>query len=945
MSDYKHTLNLPETDFPMKGDLAKREPGRLKRWQDIDLYHKIRAARAGAPKFILHDGPPYANGSIHIGHAVNKILKDFIVKAKTISGFDAPYIPGWDCHGLPIEHNVEKKLGKAGVKVDFGKFRQACRDYANQQVAGQKTDFIRLGVLGDWDNPYLTMDFKFEADIVRALGKIIENGHLLRGFKPVYWSVVGASALAEAEVEYHDKQSTALDVRFKAVNPHAFFKAMNVAEETLPVSVVIWTTTPWTLPANQAVSLNATLDYALVRCVKDGAAELMVMAEALVEANMARYGIEEFSVLGRCAGQALEKQLLQHPFYADKQVPVLLGDHVTTDAGTGAVHTAPDHGVDDFNVGKVYGIGTLNYVDDHGVYRDNVPRFAGIHVYKADEPVLAALEESGTLVAKKVFTHSFPHCWRTKMPLIFRATPQWFISMQQKGLKDAAMQAIKGVKWVPAWGQNRIEAMVEQSPDWCISRQRTWGVPITLFVHKQTQDLHPCTQELIEQVAQRIEQKGIDAWFDLDAKELLGDEAEQYSKVTDTLDVWFDSGVTHAAVLRQRPELGQYPADLYLEGSDQHRGWFQSSLKTGIAINNEAPYKQVLTHGFTVDGEGKKMSKSLGNVVAPQEVINRLGADILRLWVAATDYSGEMSVSDEILNRTADSYRRIRNTARFLLSNITGFEPARDLLPVEQMLPLDRWALDRAALLQQAVMQAYDEYNFLSVYQKVVQFCNEELGSFYLDIIKDRQYTTQANSLPRRSCQTAMYHILEALSRWIAPVLSFTADEIWSSLPQPVNGSRAESVLLTTWYDNLSELDAGAAMGRDYWTQIRAVKDVVNKRIEEERNAGKVKGNLATEVDLYCDGALYQALNVLGEELRFVLICSYARVHQTQAAPAQARASDLAGLSLSVVATGHTKCERCWHHRDTVGQSAKYPDLCDRCVENVEGSGEVRHFA
>jgi isoleucyl-tRNA synthetase len=945
MSDYKHTLNLPETDFPMKGDLAKREPGMLKHWQDIDLYSKIRVARAGAPKFILHDGPPYANGSIHIGHAVNKILKDFIVKAKTISGFDAPYIPGWDCHGLPIEHNVEKKLGKAGVKVDFGKFRQACRDYASQQVAGQKADFIRLGVLGDWDKPYLTMDFKFEADIVRALGKIIENGHLLRGFKPVYWSVVGASALAEAEVEYHDKQSTALDVRFKAVDPSAFFKAMGVAEVALPVSVVIWTTTPWTLPANQAVSLNAALDYALVRCVKNGAPELMVMAEALVADNMARYGIEEFAVLGRCVGQALEKQLLQHPFYADKQVPVILGDHVTTDAGTGAVHTAPDHGVDDFNVGKVYGIGTLNYVDDNGVYRDNVPRFAGIHVYKADEPVLAALEESGTLVAKKVFTHSFPHCWRTKMPLIFRATPQWFISMQQKGLKDAAMQAIKGVKWVPAWGQNRIEAMVEQSPDWCISRQRTWGVPITLFVHKQTQDLHPRTQELIEQVAQRIEQKGIDAWFDLDAKELLGAEADQYSKVTDTLDVWFDSGVTHAAVLRQRPELGQYPADLYLEGSDQHRGWFQSSLKTGIAINNQAPYKQVLTHGFTVDGDGKKMSKSLGNVVAPQEVINRLGADILRLWVAATDYSGEMSVSDEILNRTADSYRRIRNTARFLLSNINGFEPSRDLLPVEQMLPLDRWALDRAAQLQQSVMQAYDDYNFLAVYQKVVQFCNEELGSFYLDIIKDRQYTTQANSLPRRSCQTAMYHILEALSRWIAPVLSFTADEIWASLPTPAAGARAESVLLTTWYEDLVELDADAAMGRDYWAHIRAVKDAVNKRIEEERNAGKVKGNLATEVDLYCDGDLHRALSALGEELRFVLICSYARVHPASAAPALARASDLDGLNLSVAATAHTKCERCWHHRDSVGAVEKYPDLCDRCVDNIEGTGEVRHFA
>ncbi len=947
MSDYKHTLNLPETDFPMRGDLAKREPAMLQRWHSQKLYQKIRQARAGAEKFILHDGPPYANGSIHIGHAVNKILKDMIVKSKTLSGFDAPYVPGWDCHGLPIEHNVEKKLGKAGVKVGFAEFRQACRDYAATQVAGQKTDFIRLGVLGDWDNPYLTMDFRFEADIVRALGKIIENGHLQKGFKPVYWSVVGGSALAEAEVEYHDKQSTAIDVRFRAVDPTAFYKAMGLASTELPLSVVIWTTTPWTLPANQAVSLNAALDYALVRCcLPEQSEELLVMAAALVDDNMARYGVETFEVLGHCQGQALEHQLLQHPLYADKQVPVILGDHVTTDAGTGAVHTAPDHGVDDFNVGRAYDIGTLNYVDDHGVYRDSVPLFAGLHVYKADEAVLGVLIERSALVKKKVFTHSYPHCWRTKTPLIFRATPQWFVSMNQNGLKDAAMAAIKGVRWVPSWGQNRIEAMLEQSPDWCISRQRTWGVPITLFVHKETQELHPRTQELIEQVALRIEQKGIDAWFELDATELLGEEAALYNKVTDTLDVWFDSGVTHAAVLRPRAELGRYPADLYLEGSDQHRGWFQSSLKTGIAINGEAPYRQVLTHGFTVDAEGRKMSKSLGNVVAPMEVINRLGADILRLWVAATDYSAEMSVSDEILNRTADAYRRIRNTARFLLSNINGFEPARDLVPAEQMLPLDRWAVDRALELQQGLQKAYDNYTFHLIYQRVLQFCNEDLGGFYLDIIKDRQYTTQANSLARRSCQTAMYHILEALVRWIAPVLSFTADEIWAALPAPVSGVRSESVLLETWYDNLFALDTDTACDRNFWTRVRAVKEAVNGRIEQERNAGRVKGSLATEVDLYCEGELQAQLLSLGEELRFVLLSSYARVHDLAAATAAgATPSELAGLSLKVSTTTHQKCERCWHHRETVGQSAQYPDLCDRCVDNIEGAGEQRQFA
>lgn len=946
MSDYKHTLNLPATDFPMKGNLAQREPGMLKSWQENKLYEKIREARKGAEKFILHDGPPYANGSIHIGHAVNKILKDIIVKSKTISGFDAPYIPGWDCHGLPIEHNVEKKIGKAGVKVEFSKFRQACRDYAAKQVAGQKEDFIRLGVFGDWENPYLTMDFKFEADIIRALGKIIDNGHLHKGFKPVYWSVVGGSALAEAEVEYQDKQSTAIDVRFDVVDRDSVADAFGVEIGDDNLSVVIWTTTPWTLPANQAVSLNAELEYALVQCDAGLGSELIIMADALVEANMERYGIESHEVLARCKGQALEKQLLVHPFYRDRQVPVILGDHVTTDAGTGAVHTAPDHGVDDFNVGAAYGIGTLNYVDGNGVYTEEVPVFAGQHVYKVDENVLAELEQHRKLVAKNVFTHSFPHCWRTKTPLIFRATPQWFVSMTQNGLKDSALEAVKGVKWIPDWGQNRIEAMLGQSPDWCISRQRTWGVPIALFVDNQTQELHPNTPELIEQVAKLVEEKGMDAWFDLDSKDLLGDDADKYTKVTDTLDVWFDSGVTHAAVLEQREALGQYPADLYLEGSDQHRGWFQSSLKTGIAIKGEAPYKQVLTHGFTVDGEGRKMSKSIGNVVAPQEVMNKLGADILRLWVAATDYSGDMTVSDEILKRTADSYRRVRNTARFLLSNINGFEPAKDMVSPEDMLALDRWAVDQALQLQNEIKAAYDSYNFLEVFQKVVQFCVGELGGVYLDIVKDRQYTTQKESLARRSCQTAMYHILEAMCRWIAPVLSFTADEIWSSMPAPAAGEREESVFLTTWYDALASMEDDVTMGREFWQQVLAVKFAVNKRIEEERNAGKVKGPLTTEVSLYCEGDLKDKLESLGEELRFVLISSEAKVMGLSDEGAnKASPSDVEGLSISIVPSEKKKCDRCWHHREDVGAVEAHPDLCGRCVENVDGEGEVRQFA
>jgi len=589
-----------------------------------------------------------------------------IVKSRSFMGYDAPYVPGWDCHGLPIEHKVEQKIGKAGVKVDYKTFRQACRDYAGKQIAGQKADFIRLGVMGEWDKPYLTMDPKVEAGIVRALGKIIAKGHLVRGFKPVYWSVVGQSALAEAEVEYQDKTSTQIDVRFTVVDQARVLSLFGTDRGEGDVSVVIWTTTPWTIPANQAVSLNREFQYALVQTDVGQGPERLILAADMVPGIMGRWGVEDYEVLATCTGADLELLALQHPVY-DKQVPVILGEHVSMDAGTGAVHTAPDHGMEDFEVGKAYNIGTLNLVQADGTYTSAAGEFAGLHVYKADEPVCEALIREGKLVRKEKFRHSFPHCWRTKTPLIYRATPQWFISMDQKNLRADALEAIKGVRWVPSWGQNRIEAMFRQSPDWCISRQRTWGVPITLFIHKETQELHPDTQAIIEKVAKAIEVDGIDAWYELDARELIGDDADDYEKVTDTLDVWFDSGVTHESVLRVRPELGQFPADMYLEGSDQHRGWFQSSLKTSIAINGVAPYKQVLTHGFTVDGKGYKMSKSLGNVIAPQEVMNELGADILRLWVAATDYSGEMTVSKDILRQTADGYRRIRNTARFLL--------------------------------------------------------------------------------------------------------------------------------------------------------------------------------------------------------------------------------------------------------------------------------------
>jgi isoleucyl-tRNA synthetase len=941
MTDYKHTLNLPQTEFAMKASLAQREPAMLKHWQDMDLYGRIRQQSAGRPSFILHDGPPYANGDLHLGHAVNKSLKDMIIKSRTLMGFDAPYVPGWDCHGLPIEHNVEKKKGKAGQKISYAEFRKACREYAASQVENQKKDFVRLGVLGDWDKPYLTMNFETEANIVRALGRIVENGHLVKGFKPVYWSVVGASALAEAEVEYQDKQSYTIDVRFTAVDPARWLHIFGVSEAlTLPLSVVIWTTTPWTLPANQAVCLNGDLDYALLRCTvsTEQGEELLVIAADLQDEVMARYGVESVERLGVAKGAAFERALLKHPF-VDRQVPVLLGDHVTTDAGTGAVHTAPDHGMEDFVAGQAYGLGTLNLLDDHGVFSAASGEVAGDHVYKVDEKILDILKRESALVAVKKITHSYPHCWRTKTPLIYRATPQWFISMTEKGLLDSALEAVKGVQWIPEWGQARIELMLKASPDWCVSRQRTWGVPITLFVHKETGGLHPRTVELFELIAQRIEKTGIEAWFDLQPEELLGEEAALYNKVSDTLDVWFDSGVTHYAVLEKTAGL-HFPADIYLEGSDQHRGWFQSSLKTSIAMNGVAPYKQVLTHGFTVDENGRKMSKSLGNTISPTEVFNEYGADILRLWVAATDYRGEIAVSPEILKRVADSYRRIRNTARFLLSNMSGFDPAADAVAPENMLALDYWITRQAQLLREQVKKDYENYQFLNVYQKVHNFCVIELGGFYLDIIKDRQYTAKTEGLARRSTQTAMYHITEILVRLIAPILSFTADEIWGFVP----GKREDSVFLSLFDEGLPVLAPQSDFSDEFWMELMAVKTAVNKELEKQRTDKKIGAALSAEVTLYCDDTLTAHLQRLQDELRFVLIVSAATLRPLSEGAAAAE-TELAGLRVKVEASAHSKCVRCWHYRADVGSHAEHPELCARCVDNISGNGELRQYA
>ncbi|HEY9018659.1 isoleucine--tRNA ligase [Thiomicrospira sp.] len=942
MTDYKLTLNLPETDFPMRGGLPQREPKQVEAWLADDLYQTVREHMAGRPKFILHDGPPYANGDIHIGHAVNKVLKDMIVKSKGLSGFDAPFVPGWDCHGLPIELNVEKKHGKVGVKLNEREFRQACRDYAQTQVEGQMKDFQRLGVMADWQNPYLTKAFDFEANEVRALAKIIQKGHLVKGTKPVYWSIGGRSALAEAEVEYEEKRSNAIDVRFKVLDEAAFFERCHHVEDHTgegPLSVVIWTTTPWTLPANQAVSINPELEYALVQIEGEQGPERLFMAEALVKDVMAKCDIEHYRVVAYGRGDQFEFIRLQHPFY-DRIVPIILGEHVTTDAGTGCVHTAPGHGQDDYIVGLKYDLEVDCPVDGSGTFVEGTPLFAGINVLKADEPVIEVLKQNGALLHHEAIKHSYPHCWRTKTPLIFRATPQWFISMDQQKLRTESLDAIKTVEWVPEWGQNRIESMIDGRPDWCISRQRLWGVPITIFVHKVTGEMHPRTVELMEQIAQRIEQNSIDAWYDLDASELLGNEAADYEKVQDILDVWFDSGITHFAVCEQREELSA-PADLYLEGSDQHRGWFQSSLLTSIAINKVAPYKQVLTHGFTVDKDGKKMSKSKGNVVAPQKIADTLGADILRLWISAADYRYEMTVSDEIISRTADTYRRIRNTARFLLANLNGFDPAKDLVAYDELLPLDKWAVGHAHQLQTQIIESYEQYHFHQIYQAVSHFCSVEMGAFYLDVIKDRQYTCKADGLARRSAQTALYHIVEAMTRWIAPILSFTAEELWQYIP----GERSKTVFVATWYEGLTALDEASAMNSAYWAQIMQVRSAVSKRLEELRNEGVIKASLTAEVTLFADAELYKLLTSLDDELRFVLITSYAKVLPLAEKTDQALESELSGLWIDAQATDKTKCPRCWHHRADVGNNTEHPELCQRCVDNVAGDGEVRHYA
>ena len=938
MTDYKQTLNLPHTDFPMKANLAQREPAILERWQQINLYQQLRQARQGAAQFILHDGPPYANGDIHVGHASNKILKDMVIKSQSLFGKDAPYVPGWDCHGLPIELQVEKKVGKAGTRVDEETFRAKCREYAAKQIEKQKQNFIRLGVLGQWDNPYRTMDYQYEADIIRCLATIVEHGHLHKGYKPVHWCCDCGSSLAEAEVEYQNKTSDSIIVRFPVADRQALFEAFGQQDTNQELSILIWTTTPWTLPASLAVSVGPEIDYALTLLPSN---ELIVVAQPLLEHIMSQARIDAYQVVAQAPGTALEHIKLHHPFYDDRLEPILLGEHVTTESGTGLVHTAPAHGEDDFKLCQQYGIEVFNPVNARGCFVEDLALVGGQYYAKANPIVIEHLAQSGHLFQASKLEHSYPHCWRHKTPLIFRATPQWFISMEQAGLRQEALQAIDTVSWTPESGQARITRMVAERPDWCISRQRTWGVPLPLLVHKESGTLYPDTVKIMHQVADLVAESGVDAWYEVKLTDLIGEAAKDYDKIHDILDVWLDAGVSHFAVCDRREQLST-PADLYLEGSDQHRGWFQSSLLTSVASKGQAPYRHVLTHGFVVDGEGHKMSKSLGNVVSPQQIVKTLSADILRLWVASTDYRFEMSLSDEVLKRVADSYRRIRNTARYLLSNLADFDPAQHRVNWDDMVALDQWAMQRAAQVQADIQSAFVQYRFSQVVEALELFCINDMGGFYLDVTKDRQYTCQANSVARHSTQTAMYHIVQGLVRWLAPILSFTADELWQFLP----GEHTEtSVFLSQWYVPLMTLPELQHLSMAQWQVIRQVRDGVNKAIEPLRVEKVIGSSLQADVTVYADTALTTLLETLQDELHFVFITGKTTLLPLSDAPAGTTEIENVAAKVAIqVSQGH-KCARCWHYCDDIGQHADHPELCQRCVDNVSGEGEARRFA
>ncbi|MEH6436099.1 isoleucine--tRNA ligase [Massilia sp. DD77] len=946
----KYPVNMTDTPFPMRGDLAKREPGWVKQWQDKKIYERVRKAAAGRPKFILHDGPPYANGDIHLGHAVNKILKDMVVKSRTIAGFDAPYVPGWDCHGMPIEIQIEKQFGKNLPTADV---LQKARAYALEQIDRQRAGFIRLGVLGEWDNPYMTMAYGNEADELRALGTLLEKGYVYRGLKPVNWCFDCGSALAEAEVEYQDKRDPAIDVGFPFAEPEKVAQAFGLP--SLPTQapdsgfIVIWTTTPWTIPSNQALNVNPEVTYALVQAERDGAPLLLILAADLVESVMQRYKLE-YKIIATTLGDKLGGLRFKHPLHAqdafyDRTSPVYLADYVTTDSGTGVVHSAPAYGLEDFQSCKSHGMKDdeiLKPVMGDGRFASTLPLFGGMSIWEASKPICDALRGAGALFELKMFDHSYMHCWRHKTPIVYRATSQWFAGMDitpKDGgatLRETALAGIAETKFFPDWGQARLHGMIANRPDWTLSRQRQWGVPMAFFIHKETGELHPRTPELLEQVAQLIEKEGIDAWQKLDPATLLGEDAASYEKNKDTLDVWFDSGSTHQTVLRgSHKEQSSFPADLYLEGSDQHRGWFHSSLLTSSMLNGRPPYKALLTHGFTVDEQGKKMSKSLGNTLAPQKISDTLGADILRLWVASTDYTGELSIGEEILKRVTESYRRIRNTLRFLLANTSDFDHAKDAVPVAELLEIDRYAIAAMAQLQQDVAASFERYEFHPVVARLQNYCSEDLGGFYLDILKDRLYTTGVNSHARRSAQTALWHIAHSLLRLMAPILSFTAEEAWAVFAGEQAYAESGETIFTQTLWTFPELADGDTLLAKY-ALLREVRTSVTKQLEEVRASGAIGSSLQAELAVKAAGDKYRALASLDDELKFVFITSQASVSE---------AANEAEETVTVTPSEAEKCERCWHYRRDVGHDHAHAGLCGRCVSNLFGSGEPRRFA
>ncbi|HLS41830.1 MAG TPA: isoleucine--tRNA ligase [Paenalcaligenes sp.] len=944
--DYKHTLNLPDSPFPMRGNLAKREPAWIAEWEEAHIYKAIREASKGRPKFILHDGPPYANGDIHIGHAVNKILKDIIVKSRNMAGFDAQYVPGWDCHGMPIEIQIEKKHGK---NLPVAEVQSKARAYALEQIDSQRNDFKRLGVLAAWDKPYLTMNYSNEADELRVLSRIMQKGFVFKGLKPVNWCFDCASALAEAEVEYADRTDPSIYVAFPFAEPNKVAAAFGLDQVT-DGAIVIWTTTPWTIPSNQALNVHPEVDYALVELSAPRATgQLLLLAKDLVESCLETWQVEG-RIIATAQGAQLEGIQFKHPLYEADQgyqrlSPVYAAEYVTLDSGTGVVHSAPAYGVDDFIICKQHGLADddiLKPVMANGVFADSLPLFGGQMIWKANPIIVDALQKAGTLIQVSDFQHSYMHCWRHKTPVIFRATSQWFAGMDRENtsgstLREMALKAVENTEFYPSWGRARLHAMIANRPDWTLSRQRQWGVPMAFFVHKETGDLHPDTPALMEKVAQRIEVEGIEAWQNLDINEFLGADAAHYEKNRDTLDVWFDSGSTHATVLggNNDPEIKgshadalAWPADLYLEGSDQHRGWFHSSLLTGCMLYGRAPYKALLTHGFVVDGKGRKMSKSVGNVIGPQKVADTMGAEILRLWTASTDYSGELSISDEILKRVVESYRRIRNTLKFLLGNIADFDIESHGVAMEQMLEIDRYALAMTESMQKELLASYQVFEFHPIVSRLQIFCSEDLGAFYLDILKDRLYTAAPNSVARRSAQTALYHITHALLKLMAPILSFTAEEAWKDLHR---NETASPTIFTELFHAIPTVEGNEALSGK-WARLRAIRAEVMRRIEDVRSTGQVGSSLAAEIDIYADGDDYELLNSLGNDLRFVMIVSRATLHRGE-------------LRVVVNATQADKCERCWHHRDDVGSNKDHATLCGRCVDNLFGDGEQRSHA